>query len=37
MLSFGTGKKVLFACAFHGMEWLTTLVILRFLDELLKA
>ena len=37
MLSFGTGKKVLFACAFHGMEWLTTLVILRFLDELLES
>ncbi len=37
MLSFGTGKEVLFACAFHGMEWLTTLVILRFLDELLES
>lgn len=37
MISFGTGKKVLFACAFHGMEWLTTLVIFRFLDELLES
>lgn len=37
MLSFGTGKKILFACAFHGMEWITTSVILRFIDELLES
>lgn len=36
MVSVGEGRKVLFVCAFHGMEWLTTLVILRFLDELLE-
>lgn len=34
MISLGEGKKILFSCAFHGMEWLTTLVILCFLDEL---
>lgn len=33
MITLGEGKKILFACAFHGMEWLTALVILRFLDE----
>lgn len=27
-------KMVLFACAFHGMEWLTSLVVLKFLDTL---
>lgn len=37
MLTVGTGKKILFACAFHGMEWLTTAVVLRFLDELLES
>lgn len=27
-------RMVLFTCAFHGMEWLTSLVVLRFLDTL---
>ena len=27
-------KQVLFTAAYHGMEWITTLVMLRFLDEL---
>ena len=30
---FDTGK-VLFAAAFHGQEWLTSLILLRFLEEL---
>ncbi len=30
-------KQVLFAGAFHGMEWITTLVLLRFMDELCDA
>ncbi len=34
-LQFGSTKNmVLLACTFHGMEWLTSLVILRFLDTL---
>lgn len=37
MITLGTGRKILFACAFHGMEWLTTAVILRFLDELSES
>lgn len=37
MISLGSGKKVLFACAFHGMEWLTTAVVLRFLGELSES
>ena len=27
-------KQVLFAAAFHGMEWITSLILLRFLDEI---
>ena len=27
-------KQVLFAGAFHGMEWLTSMILLKFLDEL---
>ncbi len=30
-------KQVLFAGAFHGMEWITSLVLLKFLDELCFA
>ena len=30
-------RQVLFASAFHGMEWITTLVLLRFMDELCEA
>lgn len=30
-------SQVLFAAAFHGMEWLTTLVMLKFVDELCSA
>ena len=29
-----TEKMLLFACAFHGMEWMTSLIILNFLDVL---
>lgn len=29
-----TENMVLFACAFHGMEWLTSLILLRFFDVL---
>ncbi len=35
LLSVGNRKnQVLFAAAFHGMEWITTLLLLRFTDEL---
>lgn len=35
MLCIGSRKnQVLFAGAFHGMEWITSLLLLRFLDEL---
>ena len=38
LLCIGNRKKqVLFAGAFHGMEWITTLVLLRFTDELCQA
>lgn len=38
LLSIGNRKKqVLFAAAFHGMEWITTLLMLRFTDELCGA
>lgn len=30
-------SQVLFAAAFHGMEWITTLIMLRFVDELCAA
>jgi g-D-glutamyl-meso-diaminopimelate peptidase len=34
-LKIGNAENmILFACAFHGMEWLTSLVILKFLDTL---
>lgn len=34
-LNLGNNKNmVLLACAFHGMEWLTSLIILKFLDTL---
>lgn len=37
-VSIGKGnQKILFCAAFHGMEWITTLVILRFVDELCNA
>ena len=29
-----TNKMVLWTCAFHGMEWLTTLVIFKFLNKI---
>ncbi len=32
-----TRKQVLFAGAFHGMEWITSLILLKFLDELCFA
>lgn len=35
MLTIGNRKKsVLLAAAFHGMEWITSLILLRFADEL---
>ena len=35
MLCVGNRRKqVLFAGAFHGMEWITSLILLKFLDEL---
>lgn len=35
MLSIGCrSKQVLFAGAFHGMEWITSLLLLRFIDEI---
>ena len=35
MLCVGNRKKqVLFAGAFHGMEWITSLLLLKFLDDL---
>ncbi|MGN0536379.1 MAG: M14 family metallocarboxypeptidase [Acutalibacteraceae bacterium] len=34
-LSIGnTDKQVLFCGAFHGMEWITSLILLRFLDDI---
>lgn len=37
-LSFGSKENpVLFAAAFHGQEWLTSLVLLRFCENLLRA
>ena len=34
MLLLGNQQSpVLFACAFHGMEWLTTLLLLRFFSD----
>lgn len=38
LLSIGHRRQqVLFAACFHGMEWLTTLLMLRFVDELCFA
>ncbi len=38
LLTFGDGyEKVLYAAAFHGQEWMTTLVLLRFIEELCCA
>lgn len=38
MLTIGNRKKqVLFTAAYHGMEWITTLLMLRFVDELCFA
>lgn len=38
LLCIGNRKKqVLFTAAFHGMEWLTTLLMLRFVDEVCDA
>ena len=38
LLTVGNRKKqVLFTAAYHGMEWITTLLMLRFLDELCFA
>lgn len=35
LLSVGNRRKqVLFAAGFHGMEWITTMLMLRFVDEL---
>ena len=35
LLCIGNRKKqVLFSAAYHGMEWITTLIMLRFVDEL---
>lgn len=37
-LRYGKGDKfVLYAAAFHGQEWMTTLVLLRFIEELMLA
>lgn len=37
-LSIGnTDKQVLFCGAFHGMEWITSLILLRFLDDIARA
>ena len=38
LISIGNRKKqVLFAAAFHGMEWITTLLMLQFVDDLCKT